>query len=70
MKTLNEYVKKDLGCVSKWWKWAFIIWVTLEVIFLGSLSYLSYQPEEQNPDMKEIYFDCGNKIFFIGWFNE
>lgn len=70
MKTLNDYIKKDMGYVSKWWKWALLIWIGIEVIIGAFLIHISYVPEVQLDGMKEIYFDFGKNIYFMGYFNE
>lgn len=70
MKTLEQYIKKDLGYVSKWWKWIFIAWVTLEVILGLGFSYIYNFRITTDEDLNEAYFYIGKKIIFMGWYDE
>lgn len=69
MKNLKEYVKKDLGYVSRWWKWLFLSCIGVEIGVILTAASLAYQPTEDMPCMKEIYFDGGDTVYFVGWFN-
>lgn len=69
MKTLEQYIKKDLGYVSRWWKWAFIVWLTLEVILTLGIFYLYNFKITTDEDLSEVYFNLGKKIIFMGWYD-
>lgn len=69
MKTLEQYIKKDLGYVSKWWKWALIIWLTLEIVLVLGFMYTYSFKITTDEDLNEAYFHLDKKIIFMGWYD-
>lgn len=63
MKTLKEYITKDLGYVSKWWKWALIAFLLLDVAVVTTLAGCY----EGFGDLNELYFNFNGRVFYIGF---
>ena len=63
MRTLKEYITKDLGYVSKWWKWALIAFLLADAIVITTLAGCY----EGMGEIGEMYFSIKNKTFYIGF---
>ena len=61
-KSLKEYITKDLGYVSKWWKYALITFLVLDAIIVTTLAGCY----DGMGDLGEIYFDLGEYLMFVG----
>lgn len=62
-KTLKEYLTKDLGYVSKWWKYALIAFLVLDAIVVTTLAGCF----DGIGDLGEFYFKINERIFYIGF---
>lgn len=62
MKTLKEYLRKECGYVSCWWKYIFLIWLWLDIAFLAILA-ATY---DFRGDVGEYYFSLNDKLLMIG----
>ena len=63
MKTLKEYITKDLGYVSKWWKWALIAFLLADAIVITTLAGCY----EGFGDLGEMYFEFNDRVFYVGF---
>ena len=62
-KTLTEYITKDLGYVSKWWKYTLITILALDALILFILADCF----DGIGDLGEWYFNIDNRVFYIGF---
>lgn len=63
MKTIQEYLKKELGYVSKWWKYLFLFFLFDLIIFVGFLFFFY----SGTGDLGEFYFNFNGRIFYVGY---
>lgn len=63
MKTIQEYLKKEFGYVSKWWKYLFLFFlidIVAGVVFI-------YSFYDGTGDLGEWYFNFNGRIFYVGY---
>jgi hypothetical protein len=62
MRTLQEYITKDLGYVSKWWKYALIALLVADAFIVTTLAGCY----DGIGSLGEYYFNLGDKLLMIG----
>lgn len=65
MKSLEQFIKHDLGYVKKSWKYFALSLLTIEIL-IGLLLATHY---ELRGDLGEYYFRFKNTLLMIGIFN-
>lgn len=63
MRTIQDYLKKELGYVNKWWKYLFLFCLFDFILFV-SLLFCFYSG---TGDLGEWYFEINNRVFYIGF---
>ena len=61
-KTLKQYIVKDLGYVSKWWKYALLILLFIDALIVTTLAGCY----DGLGELGELYFDLGDRLLMIG----
>lgn len=62
-KTLTQYITKDLGYVSKWWKYALIAILVIDAVIVTTLAGCY----DGMGDLNELYFSINNRVFYVGF---
>lgn len=62
-KTLTQYITKDLGYVSKWWKYALIAILVIDAVIVTTLAGCY----DGMGDLNEFYFKFNNRVFYVGF---
>ena len=62
-KSLKTYITKDLGYVSKWWKYALIIFFILDALIVTALAGCF----DGIGELGEFYFKISNRYFYVGF---
>jgi Na+/H+ antiporter NhaB len=61
-RSLKSYITKDLGYVSKWWKYALITFLVIDAIVVTTLAGCY----DGIGSVGEYYFDLGDYLLMIG----
>ena len=66
MTDLKDYFREEYNLVSRWWKYLALTVLTFEIL-IAAVLWFTY---DFSGDLKEWYFDFGNKLLMIGVFEK